>query len=63
MWVNKKGASAPFFVGDIISCNFKDINRPYNRVHNDANKLEAIWLLKAVSAKQAGRAVMLLTAA
>lgn len=41
----------------------RDINRPYNRVHNDAKKLEAIGLVKAVSAKQAGRAVMLLSAA
>lgn len=41
----------------------KDINRPYNRVHSDAKKLEAIGLVKAVSAKQAGRTVMLLSAA
>ncbi len=40
----------------------KDINRPYNRVHDDAKKLIEIGLVKAESAKQSGRSVMLLRA-
>lgn len=38
----------------------KDINRPYNRVHDDAKKLLAMGLISAESTKHAGRAVMLL---
>lgn len=41
----------------------KDTDRPYNRVHDDTKKLQKIGLVKAVSAKQAGRTVMLLSAA
>lgn len=40
----------------------KDINRPYNRVHADTKKLIEIGLIKAVSAKQSGRSVILLSA-
>lgn len=40
----------------------KDTHRAYNRVHDDVKKLEAIGLVAAVTAKQDGRNVKLLSA-